>query len=151
VPYTQLKNGDLRYNIVIRPDDMVFVPDPITGEYYMGGHVTRVGVYSLTARKITIKEAIISAGMLDQLAIPGRTQIIRRLPGDREVFARVDLEKIFAGLEPDVYLKPDDQILVGTNAVAPFLAALRGGFRITYGFGFLYDRNYAPAQTNSGF
>jgi len=64
----------------------------------------------------------------------------------REVFARVDIEKIFSGLEPDIYLKPDDQILVGTNAVAPFLAAARGAFRITYGFGFLYDRNYAYDQ-----
>jgi len=45
-----------------------------------------------------------------------------------------------------MYLKPDDVIEVGTNAVAPFLAAIRGGFRMTYGFGFLYDRNYAPAQ-----
>ena len=77
--------------------------------------------------------------------------MIRRLQGDREVFARVDLEKIFAGLEPDIYLKPDDQVLVGTNALAPFIAAVRGAFRITYGFGFLYDRNYAPAQRNQGF
>ena len=116
----------------------------------MGGHVARVGVYSLTARKLTIKQAIISAGMLDQLAIPGRTQVIRRLPNEREVFARVDLEKIFAGLEPDIYLKPDDQVLVGTNALAPFIAALRGAFRITYGFGFLYDRNYAARENNAG-
>jgi len=151
VPYTSLRNGELKYNIIIRPNDLIYVPDPVIGEYYMGGHVARPGVFSLTARKITLKQAIISAGMLDQLAIPGRTQVIRRLQGDREVFARVDLEKIFAGLEPDIYLKPDDQVLVGTNAVAPFLAALRGAFRMTYGFGFLYDRNYAPAQRNSGF
>jgi hypothetical protein len=39
-------------------------------------------------------------------------------------------------------LKPDDQVLVGTNALAPFLAAFRSGFRLTYGFGFIYDRNY---------
>ena len=32
---------------------------------------------------------------------------------------------------------------VGTNALAPFLAAIRNGFRVTYGFGFLYDKNFA--------
>ena len=32
--------------------------------------------------------------------------------------------------------------MVGTAFWAPFLAAVRNGFRITYGFGFLYDRNY---------
>ena len=46
--------------------------------------------------------------------------------------------------------KPDDQVQVGTHFVAPFIAAVRNGFRITYGFGFLYDRNYAPTNNNSG-
>jgi hypothetical protein len=35
---------------------------------------------------------------------------------------------------------------VGTNAFQPFVASFRNAFRITYGFGFLYDRNYAPQQ-----
>ena len=47
-----------------------------------------------------------------------------------------------------VTLKPDDQILVGTNAVAPFIAAIRGAFRATYGFGFLYDKNFAYDTQN---
>jgi hypothetical protein len=42
-----------------------------------------------------------------------------------------------------VFLKPDDQVLVGTNAIAPYLAAFRNAFRITYGAGFIYDRNFA--------
>ena len=88
--------------------------------------------------------------MLDQLAVPGRTEIRRRVDNDKEIVARVNLEKVFSGEEPDIYLKPDDVIDVGTNALAPFLAAARGGFRITYGYGFLYDRNYAPAQANQG-
>jgi polysaccharide biosynthesis/export protein len=144
-----ITHGDLRYNIVIRPGDMIIVPNPVIGEYYMGGHVARVGVYSLTARKITLKMAVISAGMLDQVAIPQRTQIVRRLEGqDREFYAVVDLAKIFAGEAPDIYLKPDDQVMVGTNFVAPFIAAVRNGFRITYGFGFLYDRNYYDNLNN---
>lgn len=142
VDYNALRSGDFRYNVVIRPDDLIIVPVPSIGEYYMGGHVLRPGVYNLTGRKITLKQAIISASMFDALAIPSRTEIIRRLPGDREVYARVDLDKIFAGEVPDVYLKPDDVVNVGTNAAAPFLAALRGAFRFTYGFGFLYDRNF---------
>ena len=86
--------------------------------------------------------------MLDQLAIPERTDVIRRLGPDREVFVRVNLAKIFAGQQSDIYLKPDDQVMVGTNALAPFLAAARGAFRLTYGFGFLYDRNYAAEENN---
>jgi protein involved in polysaccharide export with SLBB domain len=144
VSYEALQRGELKYNIVIRPQDMIIVPDPVFGEYYMGGHVQRTGVYSLTARKITLKQAVISAGMLDQLAVPWNTQLTRRIGPSREITVRVNLTKIFAGQEPDIYLKPYDQLMVGTDFWAPFLAAARNGFRITYGFGFLYDRNYAP-------
>lgn len=143
VPLAKLKQGDLRYNIVIRPDDMIVVPPPLIGEYYMGGHVARVGVFTLTDRKITLKQAVVSAGMLDGLAIPERTEVIRRVGANKEVFVRVNLDKIFAGEQPDIYLRPNDVVNVGTNAIAPFLAALRGAFRFTYGFGFLYDRNFA--------
>jgi polysaccharide export outer membrane protein len=149
VPVQQLKNGDLRYNIVIRPQDMIIVPPPITGEYYMGGHINRGGVYSLTARQITLKQAVEAAGGFDQLATPAKTDIIRRIGQDREVFARVDLDKVFAGLQPDIYLKPNDIVRVGTNAFQPFIASFRNAFRITYGFGFLYDRNYAPQNNNN--
>src|SRR6185436_15274014 len=148
IPIGALKQGDLRYNIVVRPDDLIIVRPPTQGEYYMGGHVARTGVYSLSARKISLRQALWAAGGLDQLAIPGRTLITRRVDNNKEIVARVDLEKIAAGEEPDIYLKPDDIVEVGTNASAPFFAAIRGGFRMTYGFGFLYDRNYAPQQSN---
>lgn len=149
IPYQALRAGDLNYNIAIRPRDIIIAQAPQIGVYYVSGHVTRGGVYNLTGQKITLKQAIESAGMFDELAIPQRTDVIRRIKPDREVFVRIDLAKIFAGDAPDVFLKPDDQVVVGTNALAPFLAALRGSFRITYGFGFLYDRNYAYS-TNGG-
>jgi protein involved in polysaccharide export with SLBB domain len=146
VPYQALKNGELKYNIVIRSQDMIIVPQPVIGEYYMGGHVLRTGVYSLTGRNISLKQAVIAAGMLDQVAIPEQTSLVRRIGGDKEVYCRIDLAAIFAGEQPDIFLKPDDQVMVGTNALAPFVAAIRGAFRITYGFGFLYDRNFADSQ-----
>ena len=149
IPLDRLRQGDLRYNIVIKPRDLIFVPDPVAGEYYMGGHVARVGVYSLTGRNITLKQAIVSAGMMDEVAIPARTDVIRRIGPDKEIFVRVDLSKIFEGQQPDFYLKPNDIVMVGTNLPAPFLAALRNGFRLTYGFGFLYDRNFANDNNNN--
>ena len=148
IPYEALRRGELKYNIPIRPKDVIYAADPQTGFYFVGGHVARPGAYTLSGQKMTVKDAIISASMLDGLAIPQRTDIIRHISPDHEVFVRVDLTKIFSGEEPDFYLKPDDKIMVGTNALAPFIAAVRGGFRITYGFGFLFDRNFA--YTNNG-
>jgi polysaccharide biosynthesis/export protein len=148
IPLDKLKNGDVRYNVVIRPKDVIIVPLLPQGEYFMGGHVARPGAYQITGNPITLKQAVIAASMLDQLAIPERTDVIRELGPGREVFVRVNLAKIFAGQQSDIYLKPGDQVMVGTNALAPFLAAIRGSFRFTYGFGFLYDRNFAAAENN---
>ena len=33
--------------------------------------------------------------------------------------------------------------------LAPFLASLRGAFRLTYGFGFIYDRNFFDENTQN--
>lgn len=145
VPLQLLKSGDLRYNIVVRPSDLITIPEPTIGYYYVGGHASAPGAYNMTGQKITLKQAIISARMLDSLAVPARTDVIRRV-GNNEVFVRVNLYSIFEGRQPDLYLKPSDTIVIGTDWYPPFLQAVRGAFRLTYGFGFLYDRNYAPVQ-----
>jgi protein involved in polysaccharide export with SLBB domain len=152
VPLDRLQRGELQYNIVVRANDTIIIPSPKVGEYYIGGHVGRPGVYSLTGRDITLKQAIISAGMIDPLGWPERTEVIRRVGKDRELFLRVNLPKIFAGQQSDFYLRPYDTVQVGTNALAPFLAAARGAFRLTYGFGFIYDKNFAyDDNQNRGF
>lgn len=149
VPYKELTKLKLRYNIVIRPGDLILVPDAQQGIYYMDGNVQSPGAFQLGGSRVTLTQAVASARGLNEVAWPSRTEIVRRLPGDRQVFVRVDLAKIYSGEQPDIYLKPDDRVNVGTNAVAPFLAAIRNGFRITYGFGFLYDRNFAPQRNNN--
>jgi polysaccharide biosynthesis/export protein len=143
VPIDQLRQyGELKYNIVIRPSDMIIVPDPTNGVYYFGGHVIRPGVFGLTGEKVTLKQAWIAAGGADDFAFPNRTEVVRRVGANREVCVRIDLSKILALTEPDIYLKPNDVVYVGTHFIAPFLAAIRNSFRLTYGFGFLYDRNF---------
>lgn len=151
VPLDKLRAGQLKYNVTIRPGDTIMVQELTVGQYFMGGHVVRPGVYNLTGVDITLKQAIVSAGMLDGVAIPQRTDVVRRIGADKEIFVRVDLAKIFEGQQPDLFLKPDDQVYVGTHFVAPFLAAARGAFRLTYGLGFLYDRNYAYDNQNVRF
>jgi polysaccharide biosynthesis/export protein len=138
-----LRRGERRYNVAIRPGDFIQVPEPEFGLYFMGGHVGRPGTYQLSGQKTTLTQAVIAAGMLDQLAVASRTDVVRRV-GDQQIFVRVDLQKIFNGDEPNFYIQPNDEIRVGTDFWAPYIAALRGAFRATYGFGFLYDRNFGP-------
>jgi hypothetical protein len=60
----------------------------------------------------------------------------------REATIRLDLAAIRQRTQPDVVLKPDDHVIIGTNFWAVPLAVFRNGFRATYGFGFLLDRNF---------
>jgi polysaccharide export outer membrane protein len=142
VPADALRRGDGRYNIVIRHRDVVRVDPGPLGEFFLLGQVARPGVYSLTGREVTLKQAIAAAGGLGILAWPSRCEITRRLDQDREQIIPVNLEQIFAGNQPDVYIRTYDIVNVGTNIVAPFLATIRTSFRMSYGFGFVYDRNF---------
>ena len=140
IPINKLKEGEPQYNIVIRPGDIINVPNIEPGEFYLAGHVGRPGVYSLTGRKVTLKQAIAASGGLDSVAIPRRCDLIRRI-GNTEVTVQVDLQRIFDGEQPDMFLKANDFVNVGTDAFATFLAVTRNAYRASYGWGFTYDRN----------
>ncbi|MBL7185669.1 MAG: polysaccharide biosynthesis/export family protein [Phycisphaerae bacterium] len=143
IPADKLSIGDPRYNIVIKPGDSIFVPVDIIGEFYVTGNVNQTGAVLLTGRPMTLKQAIAAAGGLGPLAWPKRCEIVRRIGRAEEEIVRVDLDKIASGEQPDFFIKPHDLINVGTHATARWRAVLRNAFRATYGFGFVYDRNFA--------
>jgi polysaccharide biosynthesis/export protein len=144
VPVDPLVAGDARYNVVIRPGDIIRVPGPDQGFVYLAGPgVARPGVYGLpTIGKLTLSKAVMSAGGLSAIAIPSRVDLTRMIGEDRQATIRLNLRAIADGTHPDVFLKPDDMINVGTNFWAQPLAIVRNGFRFSYGFGFLMDRNF---------
>ncbi|MFQ6034447.1 MAG: polysaccharide biosynthesis/export family protein [Sedimentisphaerales bacterium] len=143
IPVAKLLAGDPRYNIVIKPGDTIHVPVDIIGEFCIMGNVNRQGYINLTGRPMTLKMAIAAAGGLGPLAWPKRCEVIRRVGENKEEIVRVDLDKIASGEQPDFFIKPNDLINVGTHATARWRAILRNAFRATYGFGFVYDRNFA--------
>ena len=143
IPADKLLGGDPRYNIVIRPGDSIHVPVDIVGEFCIMGNVNAQGFIDLTGRPMTLKMAIAAAGGLGPLAWPKRCEVIRRIGKDKEEIVMVDLDKIAAGEQPDFFIKPNDLVNVGTHPTARWRAVLRNAFRATYGFGFVYDRNFA--------
>ncbi|MEO0483086.1 MAG: polysaccharide biosynthesis/export family protein [Planctomycetota bacterium] len=143
VPMRPLILGDASVNMVIRPGDIIRVPRPDSGNIYMAGQVVRVGVYGLPPEgRLTLMRAIDAAGGLTGIAIPARTDITRMVGPDRQATIRVNLKAIAEGTQPDLFMKPDDRVNVGTNFWALPLAVVRNGFRFSYGFGFLLDRNF---------
>jgi protein involved in polysaccharide export with SLBB domain len=143
IDYNQLVRGSANLNVVIRPEDMIYCDTGEVGVVYIGGEITRPGVYNLpTSGKLTLSRLVDAAGGLSGIAIPERVDLIRRIGGDKEACIRVNLAAIRNRAEPDIFMKADDHVLIGTNFWATPLAVIRNGFRMTYGFGFLVDRNW---------
>lgn len=143
IPADKLRSGDPKYNLVVRSGDSIHIPVDVTGEYFIMGNTNFQGAVHLLGRPLTLKMAIATAGGLGPLAWPKRCEVIRRIGENREEIVMVDLEKISRGEQPDFFIKPLDLINVGTHPTARWRAVLRNAFRATYGFGFIYDRNFA--------
>jgi protein involved in polysaccharide export with SLBB domain len=139
----KLEQGDPMMNIVLRDNDVVQVPTLEVGEFYVMGEISRPGVYSLTGREVTVKMAVAAAGGFGPLSWPENTILIRRVADNSEQIVPLDLQAIFQGERPDIMLKPNDVIAIGSDVRAPFYAVIRNAFRMTYGFGVIYDRNVA--------
>lgn len=155
VPVRPLLNGDARYNIVVRPGDLIRVPEQGVGNVYVGGEIVRPGVYGI-APQLTLSRLIDAAGGLSAVAIPERVDLTRMTGMDRQSTIQLNLRAIREGSQPDIYIKANDHINVGTSFWATPLAVVRSGFRFTYGFGFLVDRNFGndifgPPPNNNRF
>ncbi len=143
IPADKLLAGVPRYNIVIKPGDTIHVPVDLVGEFCIMGNVNRTGYIPITGRPMTLKMAIAAAGGLGPLAWPKRVEVVRRIGREKEEIVMVDLDKIYSGEQPDFFIKPNDFINVGTHATSRWRAVLRNAFRASYGFGFVYDRNFS--------
>jgi polysaccharide export outer membrane protein len=138
----KLRDGNPRENVVIHSGDVINVPPLKPSVYFVMGNVGRPGVYSMTGQKLTLEQAIAAAGNFGPLAIPRRCELIRRIGHNQETTIQVNMQAIFSGQEPDIFLKPYDTLNVGTDFFAAPLAIIRNGLSASYGFGFTYDRNY---------
>lgn len=143
VPVEPLVAGDARYNIVVRPGDIIRVPPSPAGFYYIRGEIARPGVFNLpSVGKLTLLRAIASGGDFAPTAIPERVDLTRMVGPDEQATIMLNVRAMAEGTQPDIYIKPDDMINIGTQFWATPLAIIRGGFRTSYGFGFLLDRNF---------
>lgn len=155
IPVAALMAGSAQYNIVIRPGDVIRIPALQQGLFYVGGQVARPGPYNLpTNGRVTLEKAIITAGNLSSLGVPERVDLTRMIGPDRQATIRLNFRAIKEKTQPDVFIRPDDVVDVGTNFWAFPLQVLRNGLRISYGFGFILDRNFGydvfgPQQTTS--
>ena len=60
--YELLKTGDLSQNIVLRPGDLIHVPDDSTQRVYVMGEVTRPGQVTMGSTRLTLTDVITEVG-----------------------------------------------------------------------------------------
>lgn len=142
IPTKELLAGKQRFNIVIRPGDVIRVPAPPGGLVYMAGQVGRPGPITIPPGGLTLLRALDAAGGLSTIAIPERIDLTRMIGRDRQATITLNGRAVSEQTQPDVYLKANDRINVGTSFWALPVAVIRNGFRMNYGFGFLIDRNF---------
>ena len=144
IPWNLLRQGDSSYNIVIRPDDRIYVEPPPLGNLYIRGEISRPGVFNYpnTGERITLSEFITASGDLGPVAVPEKVSLTRRIGDNMQATVTLNYAAILQRTEPDIFLKPNDHISIGTSWGATPMAIIRNGFRATYGFGFLLDRNF---------
>ncbi len=155
IPIKQLLAGRQSVNVIVRPGDVIRVPAPPSGLVYVTGQVARPGPYQFpSSGGLTLMRALDSAGGLGSIAIPERIDLTRILDKNRQATILLNGRAISRQTQPDVWLKPNDRINVGTNFWALPLAVVRNGFRASYGFGFVLDRNisndiFGPPPVNA--
>ena len=150
IPAEQLRAGNPELDIIVRAGDTIRIVSGEIGAYYVMGQVNRVGAFGFNAEPVTLKAAIASAGGLSALAWPDRCTVYRRI-GQREQMIQVDLDRVFAGQDPDFFIKRGDIINVGTHPFAPFLQRIRAltlpNPASNVGYSFTYARNFADIDS----
>lgn len=128
IDYQKLRAGDMRYNVVIRPGDIISVPSSNAGfVYIMGGSIGRPGAYTIPGeQELTLYRLIASAGGLADRPEPepGKVwvaDLVRQINDTDQDIYRVSLQGIQDGSESDIYLRTNDLINVHQAAMQEVL------------------------------
>lgn len=127
-----LEKGDLSLNIPVFGGDVINVAK--AGIIFIDGPVNRPGAFPFKAR-MTLREAIITAGGLRYEADPSDVKILRdKGDGTREIMS-LNYEDICDGKSGDVLIKENDIIVVATSGFKNFLTGFFGFFKGGYSAG----------------
>jgi len=104
------KQGDMRYDITIKPDDYIYIPSGLSKEIYILGEVHRADMFAYT-QGMPLSKALVVAKGFTRNADTGRVHLIRGSLTAPEVYV-VDLNLILTAQMRDVPLRPGDIIYV---------------------------------------
>ena len=117
-----LNRGDLAYNIRLKPNDLIYIPDSFDTLTYVMGAVQKPGAYRLTP-DMSVLDALAQAGGPNEDANPEEIAIYR--PG-KEAVERFDMKSLLtADRKVNFALEEGDVIYVPKRGIAEFGYVLR--------------------------
>ena len=118
-----LVRGDLTLNAPLVHGDVLNIP--LSGKIYVGGEVRAPGGFPIKGKRITVSQAIATAGGLTSKADGPETKIFRYAGRDdgKEILL-VNLDAIHEGKQEDLYLKENDIVIVPKSGTKTFLTEL---------------------------
>jgi polysaccharide export outer membrane protein len=105
-----LRQGDMSRNLVLHPNDVVYIPEP--DAVFIFGEVNRTGPIAVPDGGIKLIEAINKAGGFSDFAAANRTRVLRIVDGSEQII-RVNMAEVIRGdLSQDITLKANDIVIV---------------------------------------
>jgi polysaccharide export outer membrane protein len=121
-----LRKGNSESNIVLKPGDVVYVPE--AGTVFVQGAVRKPGSYSMKERSTTVTQSIAMAGGITTYANGSNVKLVSRTENGKSEIVDLDLEKIKAGQADDPVVKDSDVIIVGASGFKRLVYGLRLNF-----------------------
>ena len=119
--YELLKTGDLSQNIVLRPGDLVHVPDDSTQRVYVMGEVNRPGQVAMGATRLTLTDVITEVGGIKESSADAAGVFVIRPAAVSERLADVyqfDLRNSIAYVFSNQFrVIPNDIVYVSTTGL----------------------------------
>ncbi len=119
--YELLKTGDLSQNIVLRPGDLVHVPDDSTQRVYVMGEVNRPGQVAMGSTRLTLTDVITEVGGIKESSADAAGVFVIRPTAETDRLADVyqfDLRNSIAYVFSNQFrLTPNDIIYVSTTGL----------------------------------
>jgi polysaccharide export outer membrane protein len=105
-----LRQGDMTHNLVLQPNDVIYIPKPDT--VFVFGEVNKTGPVPLPDGGMTLVEAINHAEGFGEFAAPRLTRVLRIVDGKERVI-QVDMAAVIRGdLKKNLVLKANDIVIV---------------------------------------
>lgn len=118
--YQLLKTGDLSQNVVLRPGDLVHIPDDSTQRVYVMGEVVNPGQVGMGANRLTLTDVLTEVGGIEESSADAAgVFVIRPAPRSTEQVADVyqfDLRNSIAYVFSNQFrVQPNDIVYVSTT------------------------------------